>query len=51
MNRLLPIGVKLIAGSTYTGVLLGQSSTSGDGEGWRYLIMKSTMTGGNTQYG
>jgi len=51
MNRLLPVGVKTIAGSTYTAVLLGQFSTSGDGDGWRYLIIKATTTGGNTQYG
>ena len=51
MNRLLPIGVKSISGSTYTAVLLGQFSTAGDGDGWRYLIIKSTTTGGNTQYG
>jgi hypothetical protein len=46
MNRLLPVGVKSIAGSTYTAVLLGQFSTSGEGSGWRYLIIKSTITGG-----
>jgi hypothetical protein len=51
MNRLLPVGVKSIAGSTYTAVLLGQFSTSGEGSGWRYLIIKSTITGGETQYG
>ena len=51
MNRLLPIGVKSISGSTYTAVLLGQFSTAGDGDGWRYLIITSTTTGGNTQYG
>ncbi len=51
MNRLLPVGVKNIAGSTYTAVLLGQFSTSGEGNGWRYLIVKSTTTGRETQYG
>lgn len=51
MNRLLPVGVKSIAGSTYTAVLLGQFSTSGEGNGWRYLIVKSTTTGAETQYG
>lgn len=51
MNRLLPVGVKTISGSAYTAVLLGQFSSSGNGDGWRYLIVKSTSSGGNTQYG
>ena len=51
MNRLLPVGVKSFSGSTYTAFLLGQFGTSGDGNGWRYLIVKSTTTGGETQYG
>jgi hypothetical protein len=51
MNRLLPVGMKSSAGSTYIAVLLGQFGTSEDGNGWRYLIVKSTSTGGETQYG
>ena len=35
----------------YRAVLLGQISTSGDGDGWRYVIVKATSSGGNTQYG